>query len=154
MGPDWVYICLGINIMPSPSILKCDELRVHIYWRYFLWGRMLSTLLGLSHFILKMLPLTISYVSSSSSLIRWTWVWASSRSWWWMGKPGKLQSTGLQRVGHDWVTELNWSSPPSSSCHHHLRYHRYHRRHHLYFTNEETRLRKVTWPSVWSRSQS
>ena len=38
----------------------------------------------------------------------WTWVGASSRSWWWTGKPGVLQSMGLQRVGHDWVTELNW----------------------------------------------
>ena len=34
----------------------------------------------------------------------WTWVWASSRSWWWIEKPGVLQ-----RVGHDWATELNWS---------------------------------------------
>ena len=32
-------------------------------------------------------------------------VWASSRSWWWTGKPGVLQSMGLQRVGHDWETE-------------------------------------------------
>ena len=32
---------------------------------------------------------------------------ASSKSWWWTGKPGVLQSMGLQRVGHDWVTELN-----------------------------------------------
>ena len=38
----------------------------------------------------------------------WTWVWACSGSWWWTGKPGVLQSMGLQRVGHDWVTELNW----------------------------------------------
>ena len=36
----------------------------------------------------------------------WTWVWASSGSWWWTGKPGVLQSTESQRVGHDWVTEL------------------------------------------------
>ena len=39
---------------------------------------------------------------------RWTWVWASSGSWGWTGKPGMLQSMGLQRVRHDWVTELNW----------------------------------------------
>ena len=26
----------------------------------------------------------------------WTWVWASSRSWWWTGKSGMLQSMGLQ----------------------------------------------------------
>ena len=37
---------------------------------------------------------------------RWTWVWVSSRSWWWTRKPGVLQSMGLQRVGHDWMTEL------------------------------------------------
>ena len=43
-----------------------------------------------------------------ASPTRWTWVWASSRSWWWTGKPGVLQSMGLQRVRHDWVTELNW----------------------------------------------
>ena len=36
------------------------------------------------------------------------WVWASSRSWWWTGKPGVLQSMGLQIVEHDWATELNW----------------------------------------------
>ena len=28
-------------------------------------------------------------------------VWASSRSWWWTGKPGVLQSMGSQRVRHD-----------------------------------------------------
>ena len=38
---------------------------------------------------------------------RCTWVWASSRSWWWTGKPGMLQSMGSQRVRHGWVTELN-----------------------------------------------
>ena len=30
-----------------------------------------------------------------------------SRSWWWTGRPGVLQFMGSQRVGHDWVTELN-----------------------------------------------
>ena len=31
-----------------------------------------------------------------------------SRSQWWTGRPGTLQSMGSQRVRHDWVTELNW----------------------------------------------
>ena len=44
-----------------------------------------------------------------ASLTQWTWVWVSSGSWWWTGKPGVLQSMGLQRVRHDWVTELNWT---------------------------------------------
>ena len=35
--------------------------------------------------------------------------WVSSGSWWWTGRPGMLQSIGLQRVGHDWATELNWT---------------------------------------------
>ena len=30
-------------------------------------------------------------------------------SWWWIGKPGVLQSMGLQRVGHNWVTALKWT---------------------------------------------
>ena len=37
---------------------------------------------------------------------RWTWVWVNSGSWWWTGRPGVLRFMGLQRVGHDWATEL------------------------------------------------
>ena len=43
-----------------------------------------------------------------ASLTQWTWVWVNSGSWWWTVKPGVLQSTGSQRVGHDSVTRLNW----------------------------------------------
>ena len=39
------------------------------------------------------------------SLTQWTWVWASSRRWWRTGKLGVLQSTGSQRIRHDWATE-------------------------------------------------
>ena len=49
-----------------------------------------------------------------ASLTQWTWVWASSRSWWWTGKPGMLQSMGSQRVRHDWVTEKKWMKPLES----------------------------------------
>ena len=42
-----------------------------------------------------------------ASPTRWTWVWASSESWWCTGKPGVLQSVASQRVGHNWATELN-----------------------------------------------
>ena len=44
-----------------------------------------------------------------ASPTQWTWVWASSESWWWTGRPVVLQSMGSLRVGHDWVTELNWT---------------------------------------------
>ena len=44
-----------------------------------------------------------------ASRTQWTYVWANSRGWWWTGKPGVLQSMGLQ----SWTrlskwTELNW----------------------------------------------
>ena len=45
-----------------------------------------------------------------ASLTPWTWVWVNSRSWWWIGRPGVLQSMGSLRVRHDWETELNWYS--------------------------------------------
>ena len=43
-----------------------------------------------------------------ASLTWWTRVWVGSRSCWWTGKPGVLQSMGSQRVGHNWATELSW----------------------------------------------
>ena len=44
-----------------------------------------------------------------ASPTQWTWVWVHSGSWWWIGRPGELQSMGLQRVVHAWATELNWT---------------------------------------------
>ena len=43
-----------------------------------------------------------------ASSTRWTWVWVNSEVWWWTGKPGVLRCMGSQRVGHNWVTELNF----------------------------------------------
>ena len=42
-----------------------------------------------------------------ASPTRWTRVWVNSGRWWRTGKPGMLQSMGLQRVRHDWGIELN-----------------------------------------------
>ena len=47
-----------------------------------------------------------------ASPTRWTWVWVNSRSGWWTGRPGVLQSMGLPRVGHNWATGLNWCLIP------------------------------------------
>ena len=43
-----------------------------------------------------------------ASLTPWTWLWASSGSWWWTGKPGLLQHASPQghRVRHGWATKL------------------------------------------------
>ena len=46
-----------------------------------------------------------------ASPTRWTWVWASSGSWWWTGKPGMLQSMGCKEWS--WLcnqAELNYIS--------------------------------------------
>ena len=58
-----------------------------------------------------------------ASLTQWTWVWISSRRWWWTGKPGVLQSTGSLRVVHGCEVELNWTELVllgDSSLWHHL----------------------------------
>ena len=44
-----------------------------------------------------------------ASVTRWMWVWVNSGSWWWTRRPGVLRFMGLQGVGHDWATELDWT---------------------------------------------
>ena len=41
--------------------------------------------------------------------------WVDSGSWCCAGRPGVLQFIGLQRAGHNWVTELNWTDVPFMS---------------------------------------
>ena len=44
-------------------------------------------------------------------------VWANFVLWWWTEKPGMLQSIGSQNVGHDRVTELNWTERYAAYLH-------------------------------------
>ena len=44
-----------------------------------------------------------------ASLTRWTWIWVNFGSWWWIGRPGLLQSMGSQRDVTEW---LNWTELP------------------------------------------
>ena len=55
-----------------------------------------------------------------ASPTRWTWVWVNSGSCWWTGRPGVLQFMGSQGVGHDWVTELNWTDVDIKLSYNHL----------------------------------
>ena len=41
-----------------------------------------------------------------ASLSQWTWVWVSSGSWWWTGKPGVLQSMPSE----SWTRLSNWTT--------------------------------------------
>ena len=42
-----------------------------------------------------------------ASPTRWTWVWVNSRSWWWTGRSGMLQSMGCKQS--DTTVRLNWT---------------------------------------------
>ena len=44
-----------------------------------------------------------------ASPTQWTWIWVNSRSWWWTGKHGMLQSMGLQSLTrlNDWTEDSN-----------------------------------------------
>ena len=50
-------------------------------------------------------PVVLHFFGWMASPTQWTWTWANSGRWWWTGKPGVLQSMGLQRVGGYLVTE-------------------------------------------------
>ena len=67
-----------------------------------------SSLHPCQHFITCLCDDT-AILTRLTSLTRWTWVWASSRSWWWTGKPGVLVVHGVAKSQtrlNDW-TELN-----------------------------------------------
>ena len=54
-----------------------------------------------------------------ASPIQWTWVWVNSGCWWWIGRPGVLQSMGSQsRTQLGGWTELSYNSRLNLSCSH------------------------------------
>ena len=67
----------------------------------------------LSRLVITFLPsskhLLISWLQSPSAVILAMAPHSSTLAWKipWMGEPGSLQSMGLLRVGHDWVTSLS-----------------------------------------------
>ena len=69
-----------------------------------------------------------------ASPTRWTWVWVNSGGWWWTGRPGVLRFRGSQRVGHDWVTELNWTDIYTKSW------------------RSQTQASKSVLPAEWNRT--
>ena len=85
----------------NQSILK-DRSVLGVHWKEWCWSWNSNTLAtwceALTH---------CGWDGWMASPIWWTWVWVSSGSWWWTGKPGMLRSMGSQRVRHDWATELN-----------------------------------------------
>ena len=89
---DWCWSC-NLNTLAT----RCEELT---HWRRpWCWEKLKAGGEGDDR----------GWNGCMASPTHWTWVWVNSRSWWWTGKPGVLQSLGSQRVRHYWATELNWT---------------------------------------------
>jgi len=106
--------------MSNQSILKKSVLGIH--WKEWCWSWKSNTLAtsceGLTHWKRPWCWEGLEAEGEGNdrgwdgwmaSPTWWTWVWVNFRSWWWTGRPGVLRLLGSQRVGHDWVTELNWT---------------------------------------------
>ena len=72
-----------------------------------------------------------------ASLTRWTSIWVNSGSWWWTGRPGVLRFMGSHKVGHNWATELNWTTPRQ-----YIKMQRH------YFANKGLSSQTVVFPAV------
>ena len=96
-GAGWLEECIRCHLYPFPNTLAtwCEKLTHRK--RPWCWERLGAGEEGDDR----------GWDGWMASPTRWTWLWASSGNWWWTGKPAMLQSLGSQRVGHDWVTELN-----------------------------------------------
>ena len=90
--PVWFFARLNPNTYGSPSVshlARCSVLFSYSFLNQFLLNR--------------------GWDVWMASPTQWTWVWAKFCSLWWTGKPGVPQPMGLEKVRHDWDTELNWS---------------------------------------------
>ena len=94
----------------NQSILK--ELSLNIHWKDWCWSsNILATWCEeLTHLKIPWCWETLKAGGEGddrgwdgwmASLTQWTWVWVSSGSWWWTGKPDMLQSMGSQRFRHN-----------------------------------------------------
>ena len=83
-------------------------------WKEYLWS---------SNIRASLVAQTVKHLSAMQETQVWSLVWedplkkemaahSSILAWRipWTEKPGRLQSTGLQRVGHDWATSLSFLS--------------------------------------------
>ena len=116
------------------SPLDCKEIqKVHpkkkksvlsVHWKDWCWSRSFNTLATWCEELTDSLEKTLMLGKIEGKRGRewqrmrcldgitnsWTWVWASSGSWWWTGNPGMLQSMGLrsQTQLSNWTELIQW----------------------------------------------
>ena len=106
ISPEYSLEGLMLNWNPNTLATWCEELT---HWkRPWCWERLKAGREGDSR----------GWDHWMASLTRWIWIWASSGSWWWTGKPGMLQSMWLQRVRYNWETELKVNASSLSKVFH------------------------------------
>ena len=117
----WLFMWMKIFMNSDTCFMFSKKITILIL-NYFYWST-----IALQCYVISVQQKWISYMytwerlraggegddrgwdGSMVSPTQWTWVWVDSGSWWWTGSPGMLRFMGSQRVGHDWLTELNWT---------------------------------------------
>ena len=105
------WVSLGLQGGPTSLFLRISVLGVH--WKDWCWSWSSNTLATwceeLTHLKRPWCWKRLKAGEGDNrgwdgwmvSPTQWTWVWASSKSWWWTGNPDILQSMVLQRVRHN-----------------------------------------------------
>ena len=106
MGNRWGNSGNSVRLYFLGSTITADGDCSHEIKRCLLLGRRVMTNLDS---IFKSRDITLPTKIRLVKAMVWTWLWVNSGSWWCTGRPGVLRFMGSQRVGHDWVTELNWN---------------------------------------------
>ena len=99
--PDYVIPHIASSAFQPPLILVWITYFTEVYKMAIFLICFLSP-----SFLFPFLPSSLPLLSFPFFPLLITWVWVDSGCWWWTGRPGVLQFMGLQRVRHDWVTEL------------------------------------------------
>ena len=93
-------------------LFKCLVYYKHRLLVFYYWFTVLSYSVKYMHwnifFKCKVYIFTFLMLYFTLSPTQWTWLWINSRSWWWTGRSGMLQSMASQSQC-DWATELNWA---------------------------------------------
>ena len=126
--PKFWSFSFSISISPSNGYLGLISFRID-WFDLLAFQETLKSLLQhhnskasvLWHSVFFIVQLSHPYmtIGKNIALTRWTFfgkvmsllfnMLSRLGSWWWTGRPGVLRFMGLQRVGHDWATELNWT---------------------------------------------